>query len=153
MSNPSLITHHSSLIIHVAMEWTVHPIKRNWKVSIGVIAFLMILCAAIYFSFHSIALLILSVVILVGSLAPFFFPTTYKLQNDCVIVRSLLRRFSRQWDVFRSYYPDKNGVLLSPFPTPSRLENFRGIYVRFSHNRSEVVNFIREKMDGPGEDE
>ena len=135
------------------MKWTVHPIKRNWKVSTGVIAFLMVLCAAIYFSFHSIALLILSIVVLVCSLAPFFFPTTYILQSDCVIVRSLLRRFSRQWDAFKSYYPDKNGVLLSPFSSPSRLENFRGIYVRFSHNKLEVVSFIREKMDGPDEDE
>ena len=135
------------------MEWTVHPIKRNWKVSIGVIAFLVILCAAIYFSFHSIAFLVLSIVILVCSLAPFFFPTTYILQNDCVIIRSLFRRSSRPWDSLKSYYPDKNGVLLSPFPSPSRLENFRGIYVRFSHNRSEVVNFIRERMEGPDEDE
>ena len=138
---------------NVRIEWSVHPIKKNWKVSVGVVSFLVILCAAIYFSFHSIAFLILSIVIFVGSLAPFFFSTTYILQNDCVIVRSLLRGFSRQWDSFSSYYPDKNGVLLSPFSSPSRLENFRGIYVRFSHNRSEVVSFIREKMDGTNEDE
>ena len=128
------------------MEWTVHSIKRNWKVSTGVIFFLVVLCAAIYFSFNSVALLFLSIVILVSSLSPFLFPTTYILRDDCIIVRSLFRRFSRQWDSFKSYYPEKNGVLLSPFSSPSRLENFRGIYIRFEHNRAEVVDLVKEKM-------
>jgi hypothetical protein len=128
------------------LEWTVHPIKRNWKVSVGVITFLVALCATIYFSFNSLALLALSVTILVCSLAPFFFPTTYTLQDDCIIVKSLLRRFSKEWASFKSYYPDRNGILLSPFPSPSRLENFRGIYVRFWYNKTEVVDFIKERI-------
>ena len=128
------------------VQWTVHPIKRDWKVSAGVVSFLMILCAAIYFSFNSVTFLLISAVILVSSLVPFFFPTTYILRDDCIMVRSLLRGFSRQWDFFKSYYPGKNGVLLSPFSSPSRLENFRGVYIRFSRNRTEVVDFIREKM-------
>ncbi len=128
------------------LEWTVHPIKRNWKVSIGVVAFMVALCAAIYFSFNSLALLALSITILVCSLAPFFFPTTYTLQDDCVIVKSLLRRFSKEWDSFKSYYPDRNGILLSPFPQPSRLENFRGLYVKFDRNKTEVVDFIKQKI-------
>ena len=130
----------------VGMEWTVHPIKRNWKVSAGVVLFLVILCAAVYFSFNSVAFSLISVAILFGSLAPFFLPTTYILRDDCIIVRTLLRRFSKRWDSFESYYTDRNGVLLSPFSSPSRLENFRGVYIRFSHNKAEVVEFIREKM-------
>jgi len=130
----------------ISIQWTVHPIKRNWKVSAGVVLFLIILCAAIYFSFNSATFLLLSVAILVISLSPFFSPTTYTFQDDCIIVKSLLRKSSRQWDFFKSYYPDRNGVLLSPFPSPTRLENFRGVYVRFENNRSEVVNFIEKKI-------
>jgi len=133
---------------NVRIEWSVHPIKKNWKVSVGVASFLLALCAAIYISFNSAAFLALSIAILTCSLAPFFFPTTYTLQDDCITVKSRLRRFSRHWDSFKSYYPDRNGVLLSPFPHPSRLENFRGVYVRFGHNRSEVVDFVKEKIEG-----
>lgn len=132
----------------ISMQWTAHLIKRNWKVSSGVVLFLIILCAAIYFSFNSATFLLLSVAILTISLSPFFFPTTYTFQDDCIIVKSLLRESSRQWDSFKSYYPDRNGVLLSPFPSPTRLENFRGIYIRFENNRSEVVNFIEKKLKG-----
>jgi len=144
MVKEGLEPHNSNAI---GLQWTVHPIKRNWKVSAGVVSFLVILCAAIYFSFSSVTFLLLSVVILVSSLASFFFPTTYILRDDCVMVKSLLRRFSRQWDFFKSYYPDRNGVLLSPFPSPSRLENFRGVYIRLGHNRAQVVDFIREKIE------
>ncbi len=137
---------------NVKIEWTVHPIKKNWKVSAGVVSFLVVLCAAIYLSFNSAAFLALSIAILVCSLAPFFFPTKYILQDDCIIVRSRFRKFSREWDSFKSYYPDKSGVLLSPFPLPSRLENFRGVYVRFSHNGSEVVDFVKEKIEERSEE-
>lgn len=128
------------------LEWTVHPVKRNWKVSAGVILFLIILCAFIYYSFDSFVYLFLSVIFLAGSLSQFFFPTKYILREDCITVKSPFRKFSRQWNHFGSYYPDKNGVLLSPFPSPSRLENFRGVYIRFSYNRAEVMDFIKEKI-------
>ena len=132
----------------IVIKWTVHPVRRNWKVSVGVILFLVILCAAVYFSFNSAAFLLLSAIILVSSLSPFFFPTTYILRDDCVVIKSLLRRLSRQWSFFKSYYPDKNGVLLSPFAFPSRLENFRGVYIRFERNKPEVVDFIESKIKG-----
>jgi len=128
------------------IDWTIYPIKRNWKISAVLIFFLVILCVAIYFSFDSLTFLLLSAVILICSLSPFFFPTRYILQDDHIMIRSLLRTFSKKWDFFKSYYPDKNGVLLSPFPSPSRLENFRGVYIRFDNNRTEVLGFIGSKI-------
>ena len=129
------------------IKWTVYPIKSNWKVSVGLIVFLVILCVAVYFSFDSVTFLLLSAVILICSLSPFFFPTTYMLKDESVVIKSLLRTFSREWGYFKSYYPSKSGVLLSPFSLPSRLENFRGLYIRFSDNRSEVLDFIGRKID------
>lgn len=128
------------------ITWTVHPIKRNWKVSVSVIFFLMSLCVSIYISFDSLAYLFLSAIILFVSLTPFFLPTTYYFQDDLILVKSSFRKFSKDWSFFKSFYADKNGVLLSPFSSPSRLENFRGIYVRFNKNRSEVLDFISKKI-------
>ena len=130
----------------IAMAWTVHPIKRNWKVSTGVVSFLGILCAAIYISFNSVTLPLLSLLILASSLSPFFLPTTYILRDDCIMVRSLFRKTTREWASFGSYYTDRNGVLLSPFSSPSRLENFRGVYIRFEGNGSEVLSLVKGKL-------
>ena len=130
----------------IGIEWRIHPFRSNWKVSVCLVLFLIALCAAIYLTFNSAIFLILAMVLLVGSSAPFFFPTTYIFRDDNVTIKSSLRVFSRQWDSFKSYYPDKNGVLLSPFSSPSRLENFRGVYVKFGDNRSEVMDFVERKI-------
>ena len=73
-------------------------------------------------------------------------PYRYELYENQLVVTAPLYRLIKPWDVFRSFYVDNNGVLLSPFAKPSRLENFRGVYVRFGENRSEVLDFIREKI-------
>jgi hypothetical protein len=130
----------------IRLEWTVHPLKANWKVSVVLIVFLIALCTGIYFSFNSLTFLFLSIIFLVGSLSPFFFPTTYILNDDSINIKSAFRKSSKNWSYYKSYYPDKNGVLLSPFPHPSRLENFRGIYVRFNNNKADVVDFVKQKI-------
>ena len=50
------------------------------------------------------------------------------------------------------YYVDKSGVLLSPFIRPSRLENFRGLYVRFAGNKDEVMRIVSERIQMPVDD-
>ena len=45
-------------------------------------------------------------------------------------------------------YPGRRGVLLSPFLGPSRLENFRGFYLRYGKdNKTEVDEFLAELLD------
>jgi len=128
------------------IKWKIHPLKANWKVSIILIAFLIALCIAIYLSFDSFTFLFLSAIFLFVSLSSFFLPTTYILQDDIIIIKSLFSKQSKRWDSFKKYYPDKNGVFLSPFIHQTRLENFRGLYIRFSNNREEVLGFIKMKF-------
>jgi hypothetical protein len=131
----------------IKIEWTVHPLKTNWKVSTFLIVFLLALCVSIYISFNSFAFFILSIVFLFSSLSSFFLPTTYILQDDCIVIKSLFRKQSKQWDSFKRYYPDKNGVFLSPFLHKTRLENFRGLFVRLGNNREDVLDFIKQKIN------
>ncbi len=136
----------------VKFEWIVHPLKANWKVSLILIVFLLALCISIYFRFKSLAFFVLSIAFLFGSLSSFFLPTKYTLQEDCILVKTLLRKQSRGWDSFERLYPDKNGVFLSPFSHKTRLENFRGLYVRLGNNRKEILDFIKQKIDYKSED-
>lgn len=136
----------------VKYEWKLHPLKANWKISVILIMFLVGLCAFIYISFDSFAFLILSVAFLFGSLSSFFLPTTYIIQENCIIVKSLFRKQSKEWNTFKKYYPDKNGVFLSPFSYRTRLENFRGLYIRLGDNRDDALNFIKQKIDYNEED-
>lgn len=134
------------------MRWRYHPVREGGGRLLAVIAFLIgvpLLFGWLYGPFF----VILSLVILGGSLGTYFLPTEYILYSGGLETRfiGVTRRFA--WDQFRSFYPDRNGVLLSPFPVPSRLENFRGLFVRFGANRDAVLAVVRERVPLPEKSE
>jgi hypothetical protein len=129
------------------LEWVSHPAKRNIRTTVIVTVFLALLLVVIYFMTYSVWFTVLGFMILYGALASFYFPTRYKFSEKELTIKTTLQTLKKQWSQYRSYYPDKNGVLLSPFVRPTRLENFRGIYIRFEKNRDEVVAFVRMMLD------
>ncbi len=131
---------------NAGIRWTVHPVKKNWKISVLIIIFLIVLCISINFSFDSLSLSLLSVIFLFGSLSSFFLPTTYTLYDKGIAIKTAFRELYKEWDFFKRYYIDKNGILLSPFPYRTRLENFRGLYIRFDNNKEQVINFIKSRI-------
>jgi hypothetical protein len=137
---------HETLAKESFLQWSSHPVKKNIWVSMGVIVFLIAIWLVVYWTTSNPILLGISVVIMLGSLSSFFLPTQYLLDNDKVRIKFFFTTREKKWETFRSYYVDKNGVLLSPFGRPSRLENFRGLYIRFNQNRDLVVDFVKEKI-------
>ncbi len=130
----------------VSLKWVVHPLKKNKKKTVLLGLFLFLIWGLVYWSTLSLGYLLLAVFILMASLSAYFFPTVYELTSDKVIVKYVATKKEKTWDFFRSFYADKNGVFLSPFPKPSRLENFRGLYLRYNDNKEEVLNFVRAKI-------
>lgn len=129
------------------LSWTVHPIVENWRKSVLLGLFLALLLFGIYLGFQSIYVALLSGIVLLGSLYKYFLPFHHQCEADRLIITSCCYRLERSWETFRSFYVDANGILLSPFARPTRLENFRGIYVRFGkHTPEEVVDFITSKI-------
>lgn len=126
--------------------WKVHPFRENWTRSTLLLLFLLFLFSGIYWLFQSVIVALLSAIVVTSSLYRYFVPFRYELHEHQLVVTAPLYRLTKPWDTFRSFYIDKNGVLLSPFAKPSRLENFRGVYVRFGANRSEVLDFIQNKI-------
>lgn len=127
------------------LKWRSHPVRRRESkltlviaVLIGLPAGLLILYGPYYAG--------LAIVVLGGSLASYFLPTDYVLYAGGGEMRFfwICRRFT--WEQFRSYYPDRNGVLLSPFARPSRLENFRGLYLRFGDCADQVMAIVTERV-------
>jgi membrane-bound metal-dependent hydrolase YbcI (DUF457 family) len=130
------------------LKWSSHPVKRKISVSILVIFFLFVVWLVVYLTTSSFLLTGLSVLIMLGSLSSFFLPTGYELDSKKIKIRFFLTTREREWSAFRSFYVDKNGILLSPFAKSSRLENFRGIYVRFNRNKDQVLEFVKSKIQG-----
>ena len=125
------------------VEWTCHPMRRRPWVTIAVTLFIIVMGLVVYFATFSNAFTVLTLVILYASLAKFYFPTRYRMSERGIQVKTMTQTLVKNWSMYRSFYPDKNGVLLSPFTRPTRLENFRGLYVMYDKNRDEVVEFVR----------
>jgi hypothetical protein len=87
-----------------------------------------------------------AVVILFGSLNPFFSPTTFRLDDEGVTVERWPVRKVRAWTEFRAAWADRYGVTLSPFRGRSWMEPYRGVRLLFAGNREAVVDAVRGRL-------
>jgi len=129
------------------LEYTCHPARRDMRITVLTTVFIIICLVLVWLISYSYLLTGLGVLILFGSLGGFYFPTRYYFYDDHLIVKTTIQTLRKEWSQYRSYYPDKNGVLLSPFARPTRLENFRGLYIKFAGNRDRVMEIVGDKID------
>ena len=130
----------------ILLTWTTHPIKKRPLAAVLVSLFILIVPLVVLSITSSKIFGFLSLVVLFASVAKFYFPTYFTLTESEVVIKSSTQTIKRKWSEFRSYYPDKNGVQLSPFVDKSRLENFRGIYLIFDNNADDVMKIIKQKI-------
>lgn len=129
-----------------SMEWTTQPMKRRPLAAILTGLFILVVSMIVFYITYSKFFTGLALLVLFASVAKFYLPTKFRMTDEFVLVKSSTQTIARRWADIRSYYPDKNGVLLSPFSHPSRLENFRGLYLIFDNNKEKVVSFIKERV-------
>lgn len=132
----------------VSIEWSCHPVKRKPVLSIGITLLVLFIIAMVYNTTQSVFFGLLAFIIMFVSLAKFYFPTHYRLSDKGVTVKTTTQTLAKNWSDYRSFYPDKNGVLLSPFAQPSKLENFRGLFIMFNDNSDVVTSFIKNHIGG-----
>jgi len=125
------------------LQWTVHPARRRPALTVATGVLVVLVLVLVYVSFLQIGAVILSAALLLGSLAPYWAPTRFELTPEGVAVFGPLPvRQWRPWTDFRAFESATNGVLVTPFLRPSRLDNFRGIFLRTEDNRRAVVEFL-----------
>ena len=130
----------------VSIRWSCHPVKRRPLLSVGITLLVMFIIAMVFNTTQSVFFGLLAFIIMFVSLAKFYFPTHYCLSDKGVTVKTTSQTLTKNWSEFRSFYPDKNGILLSPFAVPSKLENFRGLFIMFNENRDEVTSFVKNHI-------
>ncbi len=135
----------------ILLSWVSHPLKRSTGKS--AVAVSAVVISVIFGAWYMESYLFgaLAGLVMFGSLAKFFLPTTYTFDVEGVTVKTTTHTLTRPWSMFRSFYTDKNGVLLSPFIGPSRLENFRGLYITFADNRESVLQIVAAQVVTPAE--
>lgn len=113
------------------IQWTVHPARQRPLAALGTLAFVALAAtlAALALGQGSSFYAWIFAALLLGSLTPFFFPTTYALDDGGVTVQHLGAKRRREWKAVRRIELGADRVLLSSFAAPRTLDRFRALVV------------------------
>jgi hypothetical protein len=107
-----------------------------------VVVFVLVLSLAVQVFFDSSWWSAVTLLLLSLSVLPYYTRTHYRLDHTGVVARGLIGVYRRPWSEIRAHFAHPDGVLLSPLDRPSRLAYTRGVFLRFSDNRNEVLERV-----------
>ncbi|MCH7946016.1 MAG: hypothetical protein IIC73_08410 [Armatimonadetes bacterium] len=130
-----------------SLEWTLRldPETPRRRYTVLAIALMAGLAGLLLFN-PLLSLIAFAVVVL--SAAELFFPVKYRLDAQGARAKCGLSVTAVAWSDVKRVLPMPDGVRLSPLEKPSRLDEFRGVYLRFSDNEEEVSGKIRTFWHG-----
>lgn len=131
-----------------ALEWVSWPVRDDYPRSLGLCAIEVCTALGIGATTHSVGWGLLSLLVLALATLRYFVRTRVRLDPNGVELRACGRSQRRGWDRVRNVYYHRDGAFLSPFCRPSRLDSFRGIFLRYAGNRAEVEAFLRARPQG-----
>jgi len=128
---------HEILVSWKSIPWLEKPWMTVFLFSL-LILMALILWHITVFSWGSPIMYFVSLMILFLNLLPYFIVTKYELYEDRIEVSYMFVKVKRSYSDFGCFYRDKNGVMLSTFKLPRRLDAFRGQSLRFSKDQKEA---------------
>lgn len=135
------------------MEWTVWPARDSRPLSTVVALLVLLLSALVVLSYQSVWYGAMLLAALLAATASHYLPTTYRLDDEAVRLRTPLTTTSRPWTAFAAYFTDGSGVFLSPSSRLSWLAQRRGLYLRCPDRIAEVTAHVRRFVKpGPKRD-
>ena len=125
--------------------WRTWPlVERKGKTFLMLIAMLSFI-AITWHLVKSEAFTVLVAVIFLYELRRFILPTSFTLNNESIIQKTLFAQKIYVWSDFKMALQDKNGFLLSPYNKRSILEKFKGLYILLGvHTPTGVESFIKD---------
>lgn len=132
-----------------SLTWKSHPARERPLAAILVVIFIaVVMSMAYYIMDRNMLMMLLAGIIFSVSLSTFFFPTIYTVDENKVTIKYVFSTKVRNLSAFRRCFPETHGILLSPYLAPTRLENFRGFYLRYGRaNKAEVDAFVQKLID------
>lgn len=135
------------------IKWKSWPFIERPFTSLFLVVFLAALALFVYWlaviNWQQPIYYVLGMLLILGSLLPYFIRTDYEMYEDKYIIRYLFLKISRPYTDFGCFYLDKRGIMLSTFKMPRRLDPFRGQSLRFSADSSEkdqLVEFLKSRI-------
>lgn len=133
-----------------AVEWQVHLARSRPGRAIWVLVAAFVSAALCFFLFHNWLYAGFCVVAILSATTEFLFPIRYRLDSEGAEMRNLHNWRRIAWSEVKKAYLLEDGVKLSPLGLKTRLEQFRGVFLRFGPapgTQEEVVAAVRRFRD------
>ena len=134
------------------LSWRVHPLRQESAArTTCLLALIFAVSAMAAWSLEHILFGLISLVVLALSMARYLLPTDYVVDDQGVTTKNLGVARRLTWRQINRIDVHADGLFLSPFRVPSRLDGFRGLFVRYADNQAQVAVAIddhRRAHDG-----
>ena len=125
-SSPATVQAASGLV------WRVHLLRRDPTRLPVLLLLLFIAAACVWLMFVSLLPVLAAVGLLLGAASEYLFPISYCLNGEGITANGPASRLVLRWKEARRCQEGRGTLLLTALPTPSRLDAFRGVLVRFA---------------------
>ena len=130
--------------VNDAFRWNVRPSDKEPTKKWGVLVGSLAIFALGMFVFSSVLLGLLGFAIIVASTAEFWLGTSYKLDKDGASVRCGFSYSEMRWNEVKRVMTTPDGLKLSPLGAATRMDSFRGIFLKFGdQSKEQILDFVR----------
>jgi hypothetical protein len=141
----------------VLTQWTVHLVAASPRKSWGVAGAAVAAGAFGSLALHSWVGGVLGAAFVACAAAEFLLPIRYILTDHAASSVYGLAHLEIPWSSVRRVVPLLDGVFLSPFADPSRLDAFRGVHLRFPSNdtglsREQILTVVHRCVENAHSD-
>lgn len=131
------------------MVWQVRLGDRMPEKRLPVIVFALATAVVAYAIGFYLGILLGPIVVFMST-AELFLPIKYRIDQEQVSSKIGVSLTAMRWENVRRTIPVEGGIRLSPLESPSRLDAFRGVLLRFSGNEDAVLVKIAELTQRDG---
>lgn len=129
------------------VEWTAHPARRRPDQLALVAAVVSLSAWAVLVTLEAPWLAVLAALLLTISIAPWWLPTHYRIDDEGIEEQRWPRRRRRAWTELRRVDVGGRALLVSPFVRASWLDRYRGMTVQFEGgDRAAIVAAVRARL-------
>lgn len=114
------------------LHWRIHLLRQKPDRLPALLMVLAIGATCVWLMFGALLPVLAAVALLTGSVSDYLFPISYRLTNQEVALESLTARIALPWKEVRRCRLHTHAILLTSLAAPSRLDAFRGIFLRFA---------------------
>lgn len=127
--------------------WTSHPLKTEPHTKSACLIFIILTTSLIIgWSFQSTPFAGLSFILLTIAMSRYFLPTQYTLNEKGITLSFIGSNRTFTWSQFNRADKHNDGIFLSPFNTPHRLDTFRGQFLKTGAQTNEIFHVVQQHL-------